>query len=150
MSRVQAIHIDFFQHPRDEGEEFSYEQIYLFLKSIGWKLDLDKPVEFLNFGAVDVIDHTKLRPESETELLEMIRKKEAIGESLGLGPYSDGELAFTFDLSKDEFGAFNFWFLVDGELVGQEPCIVFEQLARKIVKPFCDKYDVERIRLDHG
>ena len=150
MSKVQSIHIHFLQHPRDDGEEFSYEQVYFFLKSLGWNLDLSKPIEFLKFNPADVVDHMDLEVENEAELLEKIRKKDALNEPMGLGLYRDGELSFTYELKKDEFGMFYFWFVVDGELVGQGPCIVFEQLARKIVKPFCDKYDVQDLQLTHG
>ena len=150
MSKVQSIHIAFFQHSRDDGEEFSYEQVYLFLKSLGWTLNLARPIEFLKFNPVDAVDHIELEVENEAELIEKIRKKDALGEPLGLGLYSDGELSFTFELKRDEFGMLKFWFVVDGELVGQEPCIVFEKLSRKIVKPFCDKYYVQDLQLIHG
>ena len=150
MSKVQSIHIHFLQHPRDDGEDFSYEQVYFFLKSLGWTLDLSKPIEFLRFNPIDDVDYVDLEVKNEAELLEMVRKKDALNETLGLGLYNDGELSFTFKLSKEELGTFYFWFMVNGQIVGQGPCIAFEQLARKIVKPFCDKYDVQDLQLTHG
>ena len=150
MSKAQSIHIYFFQHPRDDGEEFSYEQVYLFLKSLGWTLDLGTPVEFLRFNPADDVDYVDLKVVNEAELLEMISKKDVLNEPMGLGLYRDGELSFTYHLSKDEFGMFYFWFMVNGEIVGQGPCVAFEQLTRKIVKPFCDKYDVQDLTLSHG
>lgn len=154
MSRSEAIHIDFHLTEEQERNEFRYEQVYFFLKENGWVLDLKEPIMFVEPGVTGFadrdLDEAEISVENEAELIARIREKERLNEPMGLGFFDDGELVFKYELKNIEFGELSFWFLVNGELVGQEVCIIFEQLARKIVKPFCDTFLVERIDLSHG
>lgn len=152
MSRTQSIHIDFQLTDEQAKNELWYEQVYFFLKDNGWVLDLNKPILFIEpgFAGFADTDMEEISVPSEEKLIEMIREKERLNEPMGLGIYDDGELAFWYELKKTSFGEMNFWFLVSGEIIIKEVCVIFEHLSRKIVKPFCDTFHVESIDLTHG
>lgn len=153
MSRIQSIHINFFLDEEGESQEFWYEQVHRFLREDGWKIDLSKPVLFLEPGdtgdASNIYDSPVL-VKDEASLIEKIRKKEEVGEPLKLGFYTRGELSIIVHLEKGEFRDLTFWSLVQGQLVGQEVCAVFEQFTNKLVKPFCDNFRVQSVELFHG
>jgi len=152
MSRVQSIHINFQLTEKQKDNEFWYEQLYFFLKENGWVLDLTEPIEFLEPGEMPLhhgVD-TDVRVGSEAELIEKIREKERLNETMRLGRFNNGENSFDYELKKIDGWTMNFWFLVNDELVGEEVCVIFEYLSRKIVKPFCDTFRVDKIDLMHG
>lgn len=145
MSRAEWIDIEFHLPDELAESEFWYEHVYFMLKDNGWVLDLTKPIEFLGPGEKLSVDPSEITVKSEGELIERIREKEKLNEALRLGQYSDGVLAFTFELKRVEFNALHFWFLVNGPIVDEETCVIFEKLSRRIVKPFCDDFYISKI-----